>query len=969
MAKSKKRLHELAKDLGVESKVVIAKCHAEGLDISNPMATVSIGLEMTIREWFTEGGNHTAVETAEKVDLDKVKTKARRRARVPGAPGESHDESADAGTDTATQTVEAPGESVDAAPPAVVAAPVVVETPVAPPAPDAEVPHKAAPRHKHEQPTEAPTVAAPHAPEPPPPAPVTPPTVPAGAEPVVAPTSAVDAAASAAAEPAKAIQRSRPNVPKRPENIKPGPQLHKPKAAKLKGPRVVRVEAPEVIEAPRPRRPAASASSTASSDMIRSRGPVRGRGVGGPAPEEDVSRSPRRKRGGGGGPPGSGGGANAGAAPPKRTTDADLWRRGTFSEQDLIEREERLSRAGGFLKQRRREMRKHADGTPVQALSPAEVGGKVEIAEPFTIKELSAATGIKAADIIKFLFDKGVMTTLNHAIDKLLAAEVCLEYNIELVVKEAQSAQQRVESELLVREPVLVQRRPPIVAVLGHVDHGKTSLLDRIRTKDVAAHEAGGITQHIGAYRATIKGNDGKEKTVVFLDTPGHEAFTAMRLRGANLTDIVVLVVAADDGVMPQTIESINHAKAAGVPIVVALNKIDRPDATEANVTKILGQLAEQGLNPTEWGGDTEVMRVSATTGQGVTDLVEVLDYQAELKELTADYGGPAYGQVIEAELSEGRGPVARVLVQGGELKIGDFIVIGRAFGRVRDIIDDRGSTLTIAGPATPVEISGIDHVPDAGDKFYVTASLRQAEDIATQRRDAERKRELASKSKVTLDNVFEQMKTGAVKELRIVVKADVQGSVEVLRKTLEQVGSENSQVAVRVLHAAVGGITESDVLLAEASDAIIVGFNVIASQHARAEAEHRGVDIRLYRIIYNILDDVKNALEGMLAPEKREEVIGHAAVREVFRISKVGMIAGCYVTDGLIRRNALIRVTRDNIVTEHDRTLSSLKRFKDDAREVRAGMECGCSIDGYDDIRAGDVLECYTTTEVKQKL
>jgi translation initiation factor IF-2 len=359
-------------------------------------------------------------------------------------------------------------------------------------------------------------------------------------------------------------------------------------------------------------------------------------------------------------------------------------------------------------------------------------------------------------------------------------------------------------------------------------------------------------------------------------------------------------VVAADDGVMPQTIEAIQHAKAP---------------------------------------------------------------------ELSADYGGGAYGNVIEAELHEGRGPVARILVREGQLKIGDFIVAGRAFGRIRGMVDDRGRSLEEAGPATPLEISGLDEVPDAGDKFYVTDSLRKAEDIAEQRRDIERKRDLAARSKVSLDNVFEQMQAGEVKELRVVVKADVQGSVEVLRKTLEEVGADNEEVAVRVLHAAVGGITESDVLLAEASDAVIIGFQVIASAHARAEAERRNVDIRLYRVIYNVLDDVKNALEGMLNPQQREEVLGHAEVREVFRVSKVGMVAGCYVTDGVVRRNALIRVTRDDIVIEHDRVLSSLKRFKDDAREVRSGMECGMSISGYDDVRAGDVLECYVQTEVKQTL
>jgi len=954
-----KRLFELARELDVSSKDILSKLHAEGLEeYDNHMKSVPLGLEMTIREWFgesqeqSEESGGTAVETAEKVDLTRARKKARKRARPADAeeqpPEAEESEAAEAEVEAEPESEPAPAVEAPSEPAAEEAAEPVAEagkpTPAAP-APPAEAETPAPPAETAEQPPAEQPLAA-------------------EAETGAAEGDAPEAEAEPGEQKPETPQPSRvqPNVPRRPDVVKPaGPQLEAPKAAKLKGPQVVRVEAPDVVRAPRTRRPEPRESGP--SDMIRARGPARGRGVGGGAPpESETSRSPRRKRGGGGrGGPGGPGGGGA----PRR----DEGRRDKFSQQDLLEREERLSRAGGFLKQRRRDLRKRSSGGGQQAATPAQVGGKVEIAEPFTIKDLSAATGIKAADIVGYLFRKGVMATVNHAIDAETAMEVCLEYNIELEVKEAQSAEQAVEEEIEKREATDVRPRPPVVAVLGHVDHGKTSLLDRIRQEDVAAGEAGGITQHIGAYRATIRGTDEQEKTVVFLDTPGHEAFTSMRARGANLTDVVVVVVAADDGVMPQTVESINHAKAAGVPIVVALNKIDTPQATDSNIQKILGQLAEHELNPVEWGGETEVVRTSAETGEGVTELMEILDYQAELLETRADYAGRAYGNVIEAELSEGRGPVARILVREGQLHIGDFIVMGRAFGRVRDMMDDRGQNIEIAGPATPVEISGIDEIPDAGDKFYVTESLKQAEEIASTRRDEERKRELASKSRVSLDNVFEQMQAGDVKELRVVVKADVQGSVEVLRKTLQEIGSERSDVAVRVLHAAVGGITESDVLLAEASDAIVVGFQVIASQHARAEAEHRGVDVRLYRVIYDLVEDVTAALEGMLAPERREKVIGHAEVRDVFRISKVGMVAGCYVTDGVIQRNALIRVTRDGIVVEHDRKLESLKRFKEDVREVRAGVECGTSIEGYTDIRAGDILECYQTSEVKQTL
>jgi len=919
-----KRLFQVARELGVESKAVLEKCKAEGLDVQNHMSSVSVGLEATIREWFSEHEKGepgtTAVETAEKVDLTKVKkAKRRRKAAKPAEPE----------AETATEEAEKPAKAAKKAAPKVEPAEAEVEAePAAEPAKA-----KAKPKPKVEQPTE---------PEQP-------------AKPAAKKSKAKDE------DTGKHEGEVREQAPEEPEDVKPaGPRLETPKAAKLRGPKVIRVEEPEQVRAPRPRRqqsgpmrPAAEVDIAGKqSDVLRSRGPMRGKGAGKGLYEEDSARSPRRSKRRKGG----------------RTGDAELWHKGVRREQDLVEREERLSHAAGYLKQRRRQMKKHAEGGSA-AQTPLEVGGRVAIDAPFTIKDLSAATGIKAAEIVAFLFNKGIMATINQAIDPDLALEVCLERGIELEIKEAKSAGEAVEAELEKRDRQDERRRPPVVAVLGHVDHGKTSLLDRIRAEDVAAGEAGGITQHIGAFRATITGTDEKDKTVVFLDTPGHQAFTNMRARGASLADLVVLVVAADDGVMPQTIESINHAKAAGIPIVVALNKIDKAEATDPNIQKILGQLAEHELNPTEWGGETEVMKVSAETGEGVAELIEILDYQAELQELTADYAGFAYGQVVEAELDQGRGSVARVLVQEGRMKVGDFVVIGRAFGKVRSMVDDHGRELEVAGPATPVELSGIDDVPDAGDKFYVVDSLKRAEQIAEDRRDVERKKELAAKSKVTLDNVFEQMKAGDVKELRVVLKADVQGSVEVLRKAIEEVGSDNEEVAVRVLHAAVGGITESDVLLAEASDAVIIGFEVIASQQARSEAERRNVDIRLYRVIYDIVDDIKAALEGMLSPEQREEVLGHAEVREVFKVSKVGAVAGCYVTDGVVRRNANIRVTRDDIVIEHDRTLEQLKRFKDDAREVTNGMECGMKIEGYDDIREGDILECYVTTEVKASL
>jgi translation initiation factor IF-2 len=600
-------------------------------------------------------------------------------------------------------------------------------------------------------------------------------------------------------------------------------------------------------------------------------------------------------------------------------------------------------------------------GSRVEPGAPSEV----HITEPISIKELSEKSGVKAGEILKKLMLAGQMATINSTIETERAVEIMMEYDIELVVEEAKSAAEIIEERFSARTRVDEKSRPPVVTILGHVDHGKTSLLDRIRNTNVASGEAGGITQATSAFQVPVTAGE-KERVVTFIDTPGHEAFTQMRARGARVTDIAVLVVAADDGVMPQTIESINHAKAAGVPIVVALNKIDKPEATANNIQRIFGQLAEHGLNPVEWGGETEVLKVSATKGTGIQELLEMLDYIADLRDLKADAKGLAQGTCLEAQMEEGRGTVARIIVQEGQLKKGDFIVVGRAFGRIRDIVNDRGQRIDTAGPSTPVAISGPDVLPDAGDKFYCVKSLKEAEEAALERRRIERERELAA-PKITLDNIFEHMGKGGVKELPLVVKADVQGSAETLRVVLGKIKTE--EVAVSVKHCAVGGINESDVALAEATKAIIVGFNVTSNSKARALAEAKGVEMRLYEVIYDLTDDVAKAASGLLEPELKLEVLGHAEVREVFKISKVGAIAGCYVTDGVVERNAQIRVTRGGIVVEKDRRLEQLKRFKDDAKEVRSGNECGMKIDGYDDIKAGDVLECYRTIKVQRGL
>ena len=928
------RVHLLAKELGVSSKDIIAKCAAEGIPgVTNHQSTVKLGLAATIREWFgtSGGGTATAVETAARVDVVTARAKvARKTVRKPAAPDERGGPPA-----------------APAAPPAPTPMAVRPSAPVVAP-PDEHAP----PPSRHAEPVEVPRLAA-RAPD---------------ADRSAGDSSAPITRPSPSRRPAAAPAAPKPvmNVPQRPEVVAPaGPRLHQPTKTKLSGPKVIRVEAPEILAKPKP------AGLRRDAGPIGRAGPRAGRGVG-PAGDQIGEMPPDAGRGGRAVPSRRNKRRTAsafdesgrsGATAPKGTEEESRpfnWR-----EQDLLERELRLNRSGGFFKQARRDNLKKGAGATHRAQTAAEVGGKVRIAAPITIKDLSAATGIKAADIVKRLFLSGKATTVNSAIDAPTAVETMLEYGIELEVDAAQTAGEQIAEQANQRAMVDERSRSPVVTILGHVDHGKTSLLDRIRNTNVAAGEAGGITQATSAFQVPVRAGDA-QRVITFIDTPGHEAFTEMRARGAKVTDLVVLVVAADDGVMPQTIESINHAAAAKVPIVVALNKVDKPEATESNIQRILGQLAERGLNPAEWGGTTEVVKTSATKGEGIQDLLEVLDYQSQLLDLKADFVGPALGTVLEARSEEGRGAVANILVQQGRLAKGDPVAVGRAFGRVRDIVIDRGQRVEEAHPSTPVVISGIDLIPDAGDKFYVVTSLRDAEDAARERRDLERQRDLA-REKVTLDNIFQKLAQSGTKELPLVVKADVHGSMETLKSTLERIAT--AEVRVTIKHIAIGGINESDVLLAEASGAIVIGFNVTAAGKARKLADAKGVDIRLYDVIYDISDDVTRAAEGLLEPEHRLDVLGHAEVRAVFKISRVGMIAGCYVTDGVIERNAQIRVTRQDIVVEKDRRLEQLKRFKDDVKEVRAGQECGMKIDGYDDIKAGDVLECYKTMTVRRTL
>ncbi|HIX65395.1 MAG TPA: translation initiation factor IF-2 [Candidatus Anaerotruncus excrementipullorum] len=580
---------------------------------------------------------------------------------------------------------------------------------------------------------------------------------------------------------------------------------------------------------------------------------------------------------------------------------------------------------------------------------------EITLPEEFTVGELAARLHVQAGEVIKRLMSLGVMAAVNDTIDYDTGAMVAIEIGAKVEKEVVLSIEDRLFEEPQDEEANMVER-PPVVVVMGHVDHGKTSILDAIRHANVTAGEAGGITQHIGAYQVLVNG-----RPVTFLDTPGHAAFTAMRARGAQVTDIAVLVVAADDGIMPQTIEAINHAKAAEVSIIVAINKMDKP---HANPDKVMQQLTEHGLVPEEWGGDVPCIRVSAKTGEGIADLLEMIQLVADTSELKANPNRQAKGTVIEAKLDKGRGPVATILIQAGTLHTGDAVIAGTTFGRVRVMVNDKGERVDTAGPSTPVEITGLDDAPAAGDVFNAVEDERLAKELVEQRKQEQKEAQFKTFEKVTLDNLFSHIAQGDIKELPIVVKADVQGSVEAVTQSLEKLSNE--EVRVKVIHGAVGAVNESDVMLAQASGAVIVGFNVRPDPVAKENAERDGVEIRLYRVIYDAINDVETAMKGMLAPKTREVDLGRAEVRQVYKISGVGAVAGCYVLEGKITRSAEIRVVRDGIIVADDK-LASLKRFKDDVKEVAKGYECGMALQKFNDIKEGDVFEAYEIEEYRE--
>ncbi len=1000
------RVNQLAKELNVESKQILEKLRSEGLGDAAPnhMSVLSLGLAASVREWFehTAGGGGTAVETAPPVEAVK-----------PKKPRVSHKKKVDTAEEPEDSSPVAEAPAVTAAPVAEVSEPIAPAVPVAvePTKPVAEAPTpepvaekppvvvtpvvtaEAAPVapkpvapqpevhksevHKpevHKPEVHKPEVHKPelHKPEVHKPAahkPVAPQVAaeaphvvakPSTPPPTLPRTPANPPADRNTARPTVTLESRRPpvHVPER-KPVTPAPQLTRLEPAKISGPRIVREEKPENLPAPRPRRP----MNEAPNQGFTTARPATGRGVK-VDDDEDEKKKAANKKGGSNSTRRRGSDGRRGEAEEKLRE---------FTEADLIARRDALNAASATRAAVDRHLKQtQGRGTHAIAKTGVQKGEPIQVEEPITVKSLSGALGIKSNDIIKKLMQQGVFATVNQALDTETAQAIALEYGIELTIAQQKSLEDELLAEFEARTSAAstLEQRPPVVTILGHVDHGKTSLLDKIRSANVAAGEAGGITQHTAAWMVTV-GEGEKRKRVTFIDTPGHQAFTSMRARGANMTDVVVLVVSAAEGVQPQTVESINHAKAADVPIIVAMNKIDRPDA---NDQKVLGELAANGLNPVEWGGDIEVVRTSAHTGQGIPELIELLDYQAELLELKADPKASARGTVIESRVDEGLGPVATVLVQDGTLKVGDIMLSGAGYGRLRSLLDDNGRMIQEATPSMPVIISGLSVLPSAGDKFFVLDDVDRARSIAEERAAYSRQQTLGSANKVTADNLFSTLQAGDVQTINLIIKGDVQGSVETLVKT---VGGQNTdEVKVRVIHSGVGAISESDVQLAMATmtkptdnRVSIIGFHVVPDDSARQLAEQNHVEIKLYRVIYEIFDDLKKALSGMLEPEIREKLHGHVEVRQVFKVSRLGNIAGCMCTDGHIQKGSKIRLIRDGKVITEDLAIETLRRGKEDAKEVRNGFECGIKLAGYDDIKVGDRFEAYVRETFQRTL
>ena len=734
---------------------------------------------------------------------------------------------------------------------------------------------------------------------------------------------------------------------KKPEPIVPaGPKLGKPKPVKLEGPQIVRVEAPEIMEPVRRKpKPKKRYDEPVTEPLIQTKTDQKQLApfskTDKKAPKHGRDRTSGRRH---------------------TESDVEFDKRAKFDKErrqrDIEERRARLSAAGGEGL-RVRPSRKIETKSSKITLAPT-TPTQATIAEPITVKDLSAVLAIKSSDIIRKLMQQGIMATANHVINAEVAELVAIDFGCELTVELKSRGQDLIEEEFENREKKNLTKRPVVATMLGHVDHGKTSLLDKIRSTHVTKSEAGGITQHISTYQ--VRHGDSK---VTFIDTPGHAAFTAMRARGANMTDVMVLVVAADDGVMPQTVEVINHAKAADVQVIVALNKSDLPGC---DYNRIYSQLAEHELVPIEWGGKTDVVKTSAITGDGIDDLLEHIEYTADLLDLKADDTVPATGWVVEAEMSTTQGVAATLLIKEGKINKGDVVLAGAAYGRVKTLQDSFGKSIKSATSSMPIRVTGLSEVPQAGDKFYCLGNdINRAKAAAEENQRFSRESSLVKRAKITLDNLFSQIEAGKIEELNLIIRADVQGSIDVLCQYLSELSTE--EVKIKILHAAPGGITEGDVVLAEASSAIIIGFNVTSEEHVAKIAEEKGVNIRFYNVIYRITEDLEKSMTGLLEPERQEQNVGRAEIRNTFKVSRIGTIAGCHVSEGLAKKKATVRLIRDNVVVRNDLKIETLKHFKDDVREIKAGLECGIKLEKFDDVKTGDVLEFFEIVEIARSL
>jgi len=904
---AKMKVYELAQKLSLDNKELLEKLQQAGVDVKNHMSVLE---DADVAKFEAEA----AAPVEERIEERRISSGIirRRRKEVPAPPAE--------------ETVAEPLDEEHVA-----AATVASE-----PEPAAPVEEPSVEDHPAEEPPVKTQVSAP-APEP---SKAEEPV----AEPEVVKTAEPEVKVAPAAE--KTVVEVKSSAPAKP--VKPAQPAQPEKASANRAKILGRVELPTPAErgtrrpsgpatrsgpAPRPgddasrRRPAAPAAPSAPRTIAPEDAPGSGKDVRGK--KKKKGRSDAAEEGFG-------------------RTDG----RGRRSRMEVFEPD----RGDRYRKGRKAKPAKKTEITVSKAIKR-----KIRITDVITVGELAKRMGVKANDLIKELMRQGNMVTINHPLDFETAAILASEfdYEVENVAFDEETILQHSSIKQGEQEsPEDRETRPPVVTIMGHVDHGKTSLLDAIRTTNVIEGEAGGITQHIGAYDVELDG-----KKISFLDTPGHEAFTAMRARGTKVTDIVILVVAADDGVMPQTKEAINHAKAAGVPIIVAVNKIDKPDA---NPDRVRQELTEFSLVPEEWGGDTIFVEVSAKQKTNLDSLLEMILLQAEVLDLKANPKKRASGAIVEARLDKGRGPVATMLVQDGTLRIGDPVVSGTHFGRVRTMTNDRGDLLDEAGPSMPVEVTGLSGVPGAGDTFNAVEDEKTAKEVAQHRAQKLREAELAKSSKISLEQLYARIQEGDVKELKVIIKADVQGSVEAVKDSLLKLSTDACRLVV--IHTGVGGIIESDITLASASDAIVLGFNVRPESKATNLAEVEGVDIRLYNIIYDAVADVKNAMEGLLAPTFKEKTLGRIEVRETFSVSKVGTIAGCYVLEGKVVRNCLVRLVRDSVVVWQGK-MSSLKRFKDDVREVTTGYECGIGLENYNDIKVGDIIEAFEMEEVKSTL